>query len=38
MKCLPRPEVVGKGLEHCQEACNRMLKGVSATKLVVEVP
>ncbi|RMY63819.1 hypothetical protein D0864_12531 [Hortaea werneckii] len=38
MKCLPRPEVVGKGLEHCQEACNRMLRGVSATKLVVEVP
>ncbi|KAI7213977.1 hypothetical protein KC333_g6276 [Hortaea werneckii] len=38
MKCLPRPEVVGKGLEHCQEACDRMLKGVSATKLVVEVP
>ncbi|KAI7151192.1 hypothetical protein KC316_g15344 [Hortaea werneckii] len=38
MKCLPRPEVVGKGLDHCQEACDRMLKGVSATKLVVEVP
>ncbi|GAB1738368.1 hypothetical protein NU219Hw_g3179t1 [Hortaea werneckii] len=38
MKCLPRPEVVGRGFEHCEEACNRMSKGVSATKLVVEVP
>lgn len=38
MKCLPPPQVVGQGLEHLQEACERMLKGVSASKLVVELP
>ncbi|KAJ9631097.1 hypothetical protein H2203_001628 [Taxawa tesnikishii (nom. ined.)] len=31
----PRPEVVGKGLEGVQTAVDRLMKGVSATKLVV---
>jgi NADPH:quinone reductase-like Zn-dependent oxidoreductase len=37
LKCLPAPLVVGKGLEHIQEALKRCEAGVSATKLVVEV-
>lgn len=31
----PSPQVVGKGLEHVQQAVNQIMKGVSATKLVV---
>ncbi|KAK5094194.1 hypothetical protein LTR70_004234 [Exophiala xenobiotica] len=37
LKCLPPPTIVGKGLEHIQEALKRCEAGVSATKLVVEV-
>jgi hypothetical protein len=38
-KFLPRPEpqVVGKGLESIQLAIDKLQKGVSATKLVVEI-
>jgi NADPH:quinone reductase-like Zn-dependent oxidoreductase len=35
--CLPPPTVVGKGLEHIQEALKKSKAGVSATKLVVEL-
>lgn len=31
----PSPEIVGKGLEHVQEAVDKIMRGVSATKLVV---
>ncbi|KAK7039691.1 chaperonin 10-like protein [Favolaschia claudopus] len=37
MKCRPRCEVVGKGLEGLQGALDLMFKGVSAKKLVVEI-
>ena len=37
LKCLPQPHVVGKGLQHVQEALELMKAGVSATKLVVEL-
>lgn len=37
LKCLPRPCVVGKGLEQIQEALKKCEAGVSATKLVVEL-
>jgi NADPH:quinone reductase-like Zn-dependent oxidoreductase len=37
LKCLPPPTVVGKGLEHIQEALGKAKAGVSATKLVVEL-
>ncbi|KAL4882203.1 chaperonin 10-like protein [Aspergillus karnatakaensis] len=37
LQCLPRPTVVGKGLEFVQEALERSKRGVSATKLVVEL-
>lgn len=37
LKCLPRPEVVGTGLESLQTGVERMGKGVSATKLVIEL-
>lgn len=33
--CAPEPVVVGTGLEHIQEALDRIKKGVSAQKLVV---
>ena len=33
--CAPEPVVVGTGLEHVQEAMDRIKKGVSAQKLVV---
>ncbi|KAK7039690.1 chaperonin 10-like protein [Favolaschia claudopus] len=36
MKCRPKYEVVGKGLEAVQDAMDLMSKGVSAKKLVVE--
>ncbi|KAJ6464639.1 chaperonin 10-like protein [Mycena vitilis] len=37
MKCRPRYEVVGRGLEGVQGAIDLMGKGVSAKKLVVEI-
>ncbi|KAK5122888.1 hypothetical protein LTR85_003453 [Meristemomyces frigidus] len=37
LKCKPEPDVVGHGLEAIQEACDRMMRGVSAKKLVVEI-
>ena len=37
LKCLPRPTVVGKGLEYIQKALELCEAGVSATKLVVEL-
>lgn len=38
MKCKPDAEVVGQGLESIQKAVDLVGKGVSATKLVVELP
>ena len=38
LKCKPDPNVVGQGLEKIQEACDSMKGGVSAMKLVVELP
>jgi NADPH:quinone reductase-like Zn-dependent oxidoreductase len=35
IKCLPRPTIVGNGLEYVQEALLRSKNGVSGTKLVV---
>ena len=37
LQCLPPPTIVGKGLEHINEALKRSKAGVSATKLVVEL-
>ncbi|PNP78629.1 hypothetical protein FNYG_07975 [Fusarium nygamai] len=37
MKCMPHPKVVGKGLEEIQDAVDRIGKGVSGKKLVVEL-
>lgn len=37
LKCLPPPTVVGKGLEHIDEALKMSKAGVSGTKLVVEL-
>lgn len=37
LQCLPPPTVVGKGLEHIQDALKKSKAGVSATKLVVEL-
>ncbi|KAE8351946.1 chaperonin 10-like protein [Aspergillus coremiiformis] len=37
IKYMPRPEVVGKGLEHIQEAIDLLAKGVSAKKIVVSI-
>lgn len=37
LKCLPPPTIVGKGLEHVNEALKRSKAGVSGTKLVVEL-
>ncbi|KAJ4990769.1 zinc-binding oxidoreductase [Stagonosporopsis vannaccii] len=37
LKCLPPPTVVGKGLGNIQEALKLSKKGVSGTKLVVEL-
>ena len=37
LKCLPRPTIVGKGLEHVQAALLKSKSGVSGTKLVVEL-
>lgn len=34
-KCLPRPEIVGEGLESLQKACDVLKGGVSAKKVVV---
>lgn len=38
LKCKPDARVVGTGLEAIQAACDLMGAGVSATKLVVEIP
>lgn len=37
LQCLPPPTIVGKGLEHVNEALKRSKAGVSGTKLVVEL-
>lgn len=37
MKCKPDAEVVGKGLEKIQEACDKLRAGVSGKKLVVAI-
>ncbi len=37
LKCLPPPTIVGKGLEHINDALKKSKAGVSATKLVVEL-
>lgn len=37
LKCLPKPKIVGKGLEACQAGVDEMRRGVSATKLVIEM-
>jgi hypothetical protein len=37
LQCLPRPVVVGKGLESIQGALDKMREGVSAAKIVVEL-
>ena len=37
LKCLPPPTIVGKGLEHVNDALKKCKAGVSATKLVVEL-
>ncbi|KAF2236900.1 putative zinc-binding alcohol dehydrogenase domain-containing protein cipB [Viridothelium virens] len=37
LQCLPPPTIVGKGLEHIQDAMKKSKAGVSATKLVVEL-
>lgn len=37
LQCLPPPTIVGKGLEHINEALKKCKAGVSATKLVVEL-
>jgi hypothetical protein len=37
MKCMPHPEVIGKGLERIQDAVDAIGKGVSGKKLVVEL-
>ena len=37
LRPVPSPVVVGKGLEAVQKALDRMAKGVSAEKLVVEL-
>lgn len=38
MKCKPDPEVVGQGLEKIQDAVDVIGAGVSAKKIVVELP
>ncbi|KAF2103367.1 oxidoreductase [Rhizodiscina lignyota] len=38
MKCKPDPKVIGRGLEKIQEACDVLKAGVSASKIVVELP
>ncbi|KAI9713771.1 MAG: hypothetical protein M1828_001365 [Chrysothrix sp. TS-e1954] len=37
LKCLPPPTIVGKGLQHVNDALKKSKAGVSATKLVVEL-
>ncbi|WPH01893.1 Hypothetical protein R9X50_00474700 [Acrodontium crateriforme] len=37
LQCLPKPLVVGKGLESLQKAMDRLKDGVSAQKIVVEL-
>ena len=38
LKCKPEPLVFGKGLEKIQGALDRWKEGVSAQKIVVELP
>ena len=38
LKCKPDPLVVGQGLDKIQEACDKLAAGVSAKKIVVELP
>ena len=38
LQCKPDPLVVGQGLDYIQIACDKMSEGVSAQKLVVELP
>lgn len=35
VKCLPRPEVIGQGLESVTKGCELIAAGVSGKKLVV---
>lgn len=37
-KCLPRPEIVGEGLQSLQKGLDKLKAGVSAKKLVVVMP
>ena len=37
LKCLPAPTIVGKGLQHVDDALKKSKAGVSATKLVVKL-
>ena len=37
LKCLPPPTIVGKGLEHINDALRKSKAGGSATKLVMEL-
>ena len=37
LKCLPKPEVIGQGLDKIQAGLDQLGKGVSAKKLVVEL-
>ncbi|KAL7752932.1 hypothetical protein RI367_001382 [Sorochytrium milnesiophthora] len=37
LHCLPKPTVVGKGLEQLNDALKKLKAGVSATKLVIEL-
>lgn len=37
LQCLPPPFIIGRGLEHIQDALKKSRAGVSATKLVVEL-
>ncbi|KAM0145560.1 hypothetical protein ACHAQE_011205 [Botrytis cinerea] len=37
LKCLPKPYVIGRGLESVEEGCLANKKGVSAKKLVIEL-
>lgn len=38
MKCMPGAKVAGQGLENIQAGCDKWAQGVSAMKIVVEIP
>ncbi len=38
LKCKPDPLVIGQGLDKLQAACDKVREGVSARKVVVELP